>query len=678
MQLPALGRDWYTLRIPIFPGRFSILLALLFSSLILGARPLTFLQQAEHCLVDGDIDCARYCLDAAEDLELPEVWESYVVLRRYAMGDVDHHTAQLSLSQSKDSLLFHFLQFQKKEIKVSPEVANEWIKQAFTLLPLELNFPQSLWQKWQVQHSEYRPTILQQLLLPCIIDQLFLCYFHTEQISFSEYFLNFQYCTYLLDYYQLKSNDLAEASNAYAVTSFLMRYLQRNGLLSPQRKRRLQQKWGITDRTLQFYFKNWSETPNAYWFDRFLSVLAYDKAPAKLSIRDGWLVHLRHELENNLLKVNGALQADTLSNAYRMVLYKQRDQYQLALHQMHRILPPAASAKRLDDRIRETDAVLAFHDSPEILYSAYVHEDNQYLQATSKSEDLRNSLQGVSDYFAHPVEALDGQELPAQRFARQSHLLYQQLLAKPLRIGSPEHLIVVPDGLLLHIPFGSLNTSEDASDYLIQRLSISYAHDLAEVDTRAVIPVRNIAAFAPVRFAENLPPLPAIRQEIQHLQDQFSTTVVPRLPFVAPPVDADLWHIATHGTTRHPRLGVAALYGQDTICGITEVSTHRNPQALILSTCESGPGAGYALGALNFERAFARVGCSSRILSLSPLEDRSTARLMQYFYNACRQHDSHRALQLAKLKYLEQADAYRAQPVFWASMVAYGQAFRIE
>ena len=90
---------------------------------------------------------------------------------------------------------------------------------------------------------------------------------------------------------------------------------------------------------------------------------------------------------------------------------------------------------------------------------------------------------------------------------------------------------------------------------------------------------------------------------------------------------------------------------------------------VILSSCNSGSGTFQpGEGLLSLARAFHFAGAKSLIMSQWLIDDDIAATLMKYFYRELSSGNSlSKALQLAKLQYLEESDKPKASPYYWAS-----------
>ena len=97
---------------------------------------------------------------------------------------------------------------------------------------------------------------------------------------------------------------------------------------------------------------------------------------------------------------------------------------------------------------------------------------------------------------------------------------------------------------------------------------------------------------------------------------------------------------------------------------------------VMLSACETGLGKEEkGEGVMSLARAFAQAGAACIVSSLWSVNDASTSRLLNYFYdNLGKGHRSALALQEAKLAYLSDPGVGSAAqtPYFWAGLVVVG------
>ena len=138
-------------------------------------------------------------------------------------------------------------------------------------------------------------------------------------------------------------------------------------------------------------------------------------------------------------------------------------------------------------------------------------------------------------------------------------------------------------------------------------------------------------------------------------------------------------HIAAHGEFRSDNplfSGLALANGWLTTLDI--FSCRCQASLVTLSSCQTGRnvvGAGDEL--LGLTRAFLGAGAASLVLSLWPVEDRSTARLMEVFYRGMTEGETKAgALRNAQLQALREGfsgnDAEVTHPYFWAPFFLVG------
>ena len=72
-------------------------------------------------------------------------------------------------------------------------------------------------------------------------------------------------------------------------------------------------------------------------------------------------------------------------------------------------------------------------------------------------------------------------------------------------------------------------------------------------------------------------------------------------------------------------------------------------------------------------RGFIYAGCSSLVMTLWTVEDKSGAKLMTHFYTNLKDGiDKAKSLQQAKIEFLQNADQLKSHPYFWSGYVVIG------
>ncbi|MEJ2733244.1 MAG: CHAT domain-containing protein [Anaerolineae bacterium] len=270
----------------------------------------------------------------------------------------------------------------------------------------------------------------------------------------------------------------------------------------------------------------------------------------------------------------------------------------------------------------------------------------------------------------------------AQGLLRQ---IYDRLLA-PLsdELAPYRQLIVVPHGPLHYLPFHALH---DGHSYLLERYEISYlpGASVLRYCCEAQPETSGLVAFGHSFGAQ----LPYTVQEADAIADLWGGSVYleeaatpARLREAAP--KHRILHLAAHGDFRpdNPLFsGLALDGGWLTTLDIFNLQLHAS--LVTLSACQTGRnvvGGGDEL--LGLMRAFLYAGAASLVLSLWAVEDRSTARLMEAFYQKLAEGCSKgMALRHAQLQFIQagysNGDAPAGpytHPYFWAPFFLVGHS----
>ncbi len=271
-------------------------------------------------------------------------------------------------------------------------------------------------------------------------------------------------------------------------------------------------------------------------------------------------------------------------------------------------------------------------------------------------------------------------------------------------------LLIIPDGALGLLPFEALVGSGPSSDsfkelnYLVKTHDISYANSATllsfnkEDDQSLGKP--QVAAFAPSYGANSssdqvsdtvragLSNLAWTEQEVKNLSAYFDTKSflkeeASEESFKEVSSDYEILHVASHGLiNNHSPLYSKLVFSQnsaDTIndgyMNTRELYAMNIPaKMVVLSACNTGSGNIISgEGVLSLASGFFYAGAQSLVMTLWTANDQSTASIMDDFYkNLSHGNAKSVSLRNAKLSYLEEADALRSHPYYWAHFVING------
>ncbi|MCD6200852.1 MAG: CHAT domain-containing protein [Bacteroidales bacterium] len=297
-----------------------------------------------------------------------------------------------------------------------------------------------------------------------------------------------------------------------------------------------------------------------------------------------------------------------------------------------------------------------------------------------------------------------------------SYNLYQNLISPVDSLIRGKSLIIVPDEKVAVIPFGVLISQITEQNmlsyrklpYLIYQHPITYSYSstlyFEHLPRRRKFFNRTIA-FAPeypkqgldlhqimqARQSEgyHLYPLPFARKEAEEvchytLGRMISGKQASEHYFKNHTSRYDIIHLAMHTIldNQHPLYSKLVFTQppdslEDGFLNTYEIYTLQfRTNLVVLSACNSGSGKlSKGEGIMSLARSFMYAGGSRLIMSLWEIQDRTGATIMSLFYkNLVRGLPIDRALQKAKITYLESADPLKSSPYFWAGYQVMGNA----
>ena len=299
-----------------------------------------------------------------------------------------------------------------------------------------------------------------------------------------------------------------------------------------------------------------------------------------------------------------------------------------------------------------------------------------------------------------------------------AYALYEQLLKAPLDANPDlDYLIIVADGMIGQLPFEAFLTepaknvkSYAAMPYVLKKYKLSYsysaklwmenrqqpiagrAHDMLAMAATYLAETDKVASTRSGtlrNLRDALKDLPAARAEVESLSKFFkgnflSGNSATEMAFKSKANDFGVIHLAMHGLIdiKNPMLSSIAFSessdkAEDNFLQAFEISgLDLKADLVVLSACETGYGRfRQGEGVMSLARSFMYAGVPSLVVSLWQVNDESTSLIMQYFYkNLAKGMDKAKALQQAKLRYLETIDAGSTHPALWAPFVQLGDS----
>ncbi len=404
------------------------------------------------------------------------------------------------------------------------------------------------------------------------------------------------------------------------------------------------------------------------------------------------------------------------------ILEKNYPQYYTLKYQ-NKTVSVAAIQQKLDD----TTTLVEFFTTDSSTYAFTISKNDMQVQALATP--------GVDEAIKNLHQSITTKDLSAYKpLARR---LYKMLITPIADQLTGDQLIIVPDGPLWHLNFDLLLTEPDQSNnpvalsYFLREQSISYANSVnvwyTSLTNKAVTNQKQeCLAFSfsdqramteetktidthtiPLATLRNTSAdLPGTRKEIKAIADIIDGTYfygkeAIEANFKKNASQYSMLHLAVHGEVDHERPENSRLYftkSKDSIHNSTSNASNDSiaednflyahelfaldiPAALtVLSACNTGAGKiAKGEGIMSLGTAFQYAGTKSLLLTNWEVSDQTTPTLMRNFYSNLKAGmNKAKALQQAKLQYLQTADLHRTHPFYWGGFYLVGDRTPIQ
>jgi CHAT domain-containing protein len=323
----------------------------------------------------------------------------------------------------------------------------------------------------------------------------------------------------------------------------------------------------------------------------------------------------------------------------------------------------------LADRI---EVVLALPGQPSQNYSVAVPQG----KVEAIIARLRNAL--VTPRFSQTF--IEGTILP---LSQEVYSWIIEPIAPALAEADIKTLVFVADGSLRNIPMAALH---DGEKYLLEQYAIALNPSRRLPDPQPLSKDNIKALTAGLSEArQGFSALPGVKQELDEIQTELSSTVFINEAFTTEQIEAELAatdfpivHLATHGlfSSTAEETFIITWDGKIDVNELESLLKSRNQQGenpielLVFSACETAQGDERA--ALGIAGVAVRAGARSTLATLWAVSDQATTEVMTGFYQELTQESGSRveALRQAQLRLLNQKEYQH--PLFWAPYLIVG------
>lgn len=273
--------------------------------------------------------------------------------------------------------------------------------------------------------------------------------------------------------------------------------------------------------------------------------------------------------------------------------------------------------------------------------------------------------------------------------------LYKKVLKEPLSGFKDENITIIPDAELHYLPFDLLQENDS---FLLETKSISYGNSvtsLLELNQREGVKENKMLAYAPsflgavtANADRQFGKLLYNDDEVQNIEAFYNTESVfnekaTLKNFITQTSKFNIFHLASHASANdtypdYSYLAFSEIEGtkEDHVLYVKDLyDMSLNADMVTLSACQTGIGRlQKGQGMMSLSKGFYYAGAKSLVTTLWKINDKSTVKLMGFFYEGLSKGKSKKeALRDAKLTYLETTeDELLKHPYYWAAFTVSG------
>ena len=434
----------------------------------------------------------------------------------------------------------------------------------------------------------------------------------------------------------------------------------------------------------------------------------------------GKIAYLKKEIDR--IKNQGKELDDELSA--RLLLWEEKFKYLISsieqqfpdYYQLKYGLNVVDLENVINQQLNDGDLLIEYFYGDKHLYFFGIHQSKVVFERIEKTDILQNRIQNTIEKLTQ--YNLDKANQEYEFYAKNCHQLYNDLLNPILsnyKETDIESVCIVADGSLGYLPFEILLTSLPTEanknnfknfPYLLKKYPISYAFSatLKYLDSNQPANTKewDYLGFAPEYETDLLASVnnqPAITRngfsvllnnqpEIENVSALFNSKIflgkaATKKAFQNTADKASILHLSMHAFANDQQPALSGLvFTQENnsspdssiLYAYELYNMNLDAQLAILSGCETGIGyLAKGEGIMSLGRAFKYAGCKEITMSLWKVNDKVTAEIVElYSKNLKEGMDKAKALQKAKIDYLESTVPIQQHPYFWSSFILQG------
>lgn len=353
----------------------------------------------------------------------------------------------------------------------------------------------------------------------------------------------------------------------------------------------------------------------------------------------------------------------------------------------------------------------------------YIFIEDQ-LYAFIVSPELKKMISLNYEPIKNHISSLKSDEFSAEIISPVLYELYQELWLPFEKLVQTQKVVIIPDQDLFNLSFETLtpkpikNFQEMATNSLLAKYDISYNFSLLLYKDKGKVASysSDYIAFAPgfnkeMKDEYKLAIKDSVKLDKTYLTllpQPFSEDLVKQYSkifdgnyfinenasknlFINRAKEHKIIHIGTHAESNNisPELsrlifakktGGAESYDENSLYSFEIYNIDLSSNLAILTACETGkPTYQAGEGMISLAHAFNYAGSESILTSLWKIDEESSAKIVELFYNnLSKGMPKDEALRNAKLSYISTAEGRTAAPQYWAGLVLIGDTSPID
>ncbi|MEP5340143.1 MAG: CHAT domain-containing protein [Algibacter sp.] len=341
------------------------------------------------------------------------------------------------------------------------------------------------------------------------------------------------------------------------------------------------------------------------------------------------------------------------------------------------------SLNELQQKLLKNNAVLTeYFYGKNYLYQFIISDNDIDLKQMPLNDTSKKAITKFNHLFDNPSIINNN----INNYTQQAFNIYELLNFKSLQ--SYKNVIIIPDGVLNFTPFEALlstkteTTTYSKMPFVILNQNIAYSTNVFfYLNTVESNKKNKVLGVFPV-FKNTQQTLTFSINEAEVIENEMASRIfmnadASKSNFIKNASNYNILHLSTHATSGDFVKPASISFYDDNLTLNELYSIDLNADLVVLSACETGIGKLHkAEGAMSVARGFQFAGAKNLLFSLWQINDLSTSKIMEFFYENYKSTQSaFTANHHSKIAYLQNKSISNAKksPYYWSAFVYYGE-----